>query len=61
MSNNQKFFRRVPFLAFVVCMFAGILLGFVWNILIAGILVGLGTGLILLALLRSILYRKKGS
>lgn len=58
MGNNQKLRRRIPFLVFVVCMFIGILLGLIWSNLTSGILIGLGAGLILMALLRFILHRK---
>jgi len=59
MSSNKKLRRRIPFLVFIVSTFAGILLGLIWSNLTAGILIGLGSGLILMVLLRFILYRKK--
>ena len=56
---NQKRRSKIPFLTFVACTFVGILFGLIWNNLTAGVLIGLGAGLILLAMLRFILYRKR--
>lgn len=59
MSGNHKLRKRIPFLSFIGCSFLGIALGFILRNITAGTLIGLGSGLILMALLRFILRSKK--
>jgi len=59
MSGNHKLRNRIPFLSFIGCSFLGIALGLIWRNITAGTLMGLGTGLIFMALLRFILRSKR--
>jgi hypothetical protein len=58
-SNHSRLRDRTPFFSFVVFTFAGIAIGYKFGNIVAGTLVGLGAGLILMVVLRFILYRKK--
>jgi len=51
--------NRIPFFSFLVCVLIGILFGLIDRNYAAGILLGVGVGLILMVLLRFILPKKK--
>jgi uncharacterized membrane protein len=57
---KQKTARRlIPAIALVACLFAGIVIGLYRNNITAGTLIGLGMGLIVMAILRYIMFSKK--
>jgi F0F1-type ATP synthase assembly protein I len=51
--------KRIPFLVFITCTFVGALAGYVDRNYPAGILLGLGIGIILMVVLRFALVKQK--
>ena len=62
--KNQQLVRKkrrkrvIPGLVLVCCLFIGFACGLVWDNLLSGILIGLGSGFVVMAILRYILIRK---
>jgi len=59
MSSHEKLRKRAPFLGFAGCFIIGTVVGIIWDNITAGMLIGLGSGFIVMALGRFFLRRRK--
>ena len=57
MTERKRFRKAVPSFALVICFFIGTATGYYYNDLSAGILIGLGSGFIVMSVLRMVLKR----
>ncbi|MEP7129435.1 MAG: hypothetical protein ABI729_11230 [Chitinophagales bacterium] len=58
MSEKRNIRKAVPGIALAACFFIGTTTGFLTNDLTAGVLIGLGSGLIVMSVLRMVLKRR---
>ncbi|MBK9730872.1 MAG: hypothetical protein IPO83_06265 [Chitinophagaceae bacterium] len=58
MTEKRSIRKAVPGIALAACFFIGTATGFLTNDLTAGILIGLGSGLIVMSVLRMVLKRR---
>ena len=59
MGGSQKLRRNIPNIIFLFLLFLGVAGGLVMDAVIAGTLIGLGAGLIIMAVLRFAMVKKK--
>lgn len=59
MKEKKRIRKAIPAMAMLACFLIGTATGFLTNDLSAGILIGAGTGLILLSILRMVLKQDK--
>ncbi len=59
MKGQKNFRSSVPAIAVVACLFVGIVIGLYSENITAGTLIGLGVGLIVMAILRFVFISKK--
>jgi Na+/proline symporter len=61
MKGQKNFRSSVPAIAVVACLFVGIVIGLYSENITAGTLIGLGVGLIVMAILRFVFISKKAN
>ncbi|MBX7108992.1 MAG: hypothetical protein K1X61_10125 [Chitinophagales bacterium] len=59
MNERNRIRKAIPALVMIACFFIGTTTGYLTNDLAAGILIGSGTGLIIMSILRMVMKRKK--
>lgn len=60
MSEKKNYRKAIPAFVLVICFFIGTATGYYYNDLSAGILIGLGSGFIMMSILRMVLKRTNG-
>lgn len=59
MAEKKRIRKAIPLLVMAACFITGVTLGFLYNDITAGILIGLGAGFFAMGMLRLILNREK--